>query len=85
MEQVITLDDVCALLHISVGTGRNRISRGDPMPPSFRTGRRRLFLVSEVDDWIRRQAGAQGDGVCDEWQPRATRGGRPRRAAGRLL
>lgn len=57
MEQVITLEHVCALLHISVGTGRNRLSKGEPMPPSFRTGRRRLFLASAVDDWIRSEAG----------------------------
>jgi predicted DNA-binding transcriptional regulator AlpA len=79
VEQVITLEHVCALLHISVGTGRNRISNGAPMPPSFRTGRRRLFLASAVDEWIRNEAGfesahaplfrARGD---------ATRRGRPR-------
>jgi len=57
MEQILTLEDVCTLLKISVQTGRNRLCGGAPMPPSFRTGRRRLFLASAVNAWILQQAG----------------------------
>lgn len=53
---LMNLDEVCETLKISVQTGRNRISLGLPMPPSFRAGRRRLFLRAEVENWIRRLA-----------------------------
>jgi hypothetical protein len=52
VEKVITLEDVCSMLHITAGTGRNRLSRGSDMPPSFRAGRRRLFLCSAVEAWL---------------------------------
>lgn len=62
MERILTLEDVCALLKVSVQTGRNRLCRGDPMPPSFRTGRRRLFLESKVEAWILQQADVDARG-----------------------
>jgi Helix-turn-helix domain len=55
--EVLTLDEVCEnVLRISAQTGRNRLSRGLPMPPSFRVGRRRLFLVADVDHWLQQTA-----------------------------
>ena len=51
------LEEVCALLKISPKTGRNRLFLGLAMPPSFRVGRRRLFLASEVEVWLQGQAG----------------------------
>lgn len=55
--EVLTLDEVCEnVLRISAQTGRNRLSRGLPMPPSFRVGRRRLFLVTDVDQWLQQKA-----------------------------
>lgn len=55
--EVLTLDEVCEnVLRISAQTGRNRLSRGLPMPPSFRVGRRRLFLVTDVDQWLQQTA-----------------------------
>ena len=81
MEATLTLEDVCSLLKISTQTGRNRLSRGEPMPPSFRTGRRRLFLASMVNDWILERARAPG-----AQQPDAefVRRGRPRNESPRL-
>jgi len=73
MEHILTLEDVCSLLKISVQTGRNRLCRGAPMPPSFRTGRRRLFLASAVDRWILQQAETGGAAVTEP-----PRRGRPR-------
>lgn len=58
----MTLDDVSKLLHITLDTARNRLSLGHPMPPSFRVGRRRLFLRSEVESWLRAQAACRGAG-----------------------
>lgn len=53
--ETMSLEDVCELLKIDVSTGRNRLSAGSPMPPSFRVGRRRLFLKDEVETWLREQ------------------------------
>ena len=55
--EVLTLDEVCEnVLRISAQTGRNRLSRGLPMPRSFRVGKRRLFLVTDVDQWLQQTA-----------------------------
>lgn len=54
----MTLAEVSQLLKISEQTARNRLSLGLPMPPSFRVGRRRLFLRSEVELWLTKQATA---------------------------
>ena len=56
---VMTLGDICKLLKITEQTARNRLSLGLPMPPSFKIGRRRLFMVSEVKTWLCRQAGIE--------------------------
>ena len=48
----LTVDEMSELLHMSPGTARNRLSRGEPMPPSIKIGRRRLFPVSELDKWL---------------------------------
>lgn len=54
--EVLDLNEVCKSLKITVQTARNRISLGLPMPPSFKIGRRLLFLAKEVDKWIGLQA-----------------------------
>ena len=51
--ETMSLKDVCDLLKIDIATGRNRLSSGALMPPSFRVGRRRLFLKDEVEIWLR--------------------------------
>lgn len=48
----LTVDEMSELLHMSPGTARNRLSRGEPMPPSIKIGRRRLFPVNELDKWL---------------------------------
>ena len=58
--ETMNLEDVCTLLKIDVSTGRNRLSSGAPMPPSFRVGRRRLFLKDEVEIWLREQPKSSG-------------------------
>ena len=83
MEATLTLEDVCSLLKISTQTGRNRLSRGEPMPPSFRTGRRRLFLASMVNEWL--LARAQGHALPQPpLAPEISRRGRPRNESSRL-
>lgn len=57
--KVINLDEVCVILQISPQTGRNRISLGEPMPPSFKVGRRRLFFQEEVNRWLVQLAKAE--------------------------
>ena len=54
----MTISDVSRLLHITDDTARNRLSAGLAMPPSFRVGRRRLFLRTEVEKWMSERAGA---------------------------
>ncbi len=48
----LTIEEISERLHISPGTARNRLSRGDPMPPSVKIGRRRLFPFSELEKWL---------------------------------
>lgn len=57
--KVIDIEQVCVILHISPQTGRNRICLRQPMPPSFKVGRRRLFLEEEVNRWLVGQAKAE--------------------------
>ncbi|MBS5840786.1 MAG: helix-turn-helix domain-containing protein [Pseudomonas sp.] len=55
--ETMTLGEVSLILKITEHTARNRLSMGLPMPPSFRVGRRRLFLTQEVERWLAQQAG----------------------------
>ncbi len=55
--------EVSQILKISEHTARNRLSMGLPMPPSFRVGRRRLFLKQEVERWLAAQAGVSATTV----------------------
>lgn len=48
----LTVEEVSERLHITVGTARNRLSRGEPMPPSVKIGRRRLFPEKALHDWV---------------------------------
>ncbi len=75
MQKLLSLEQVATLLHISPSTARLRISRGSAMPPSFRTGRRRLFLEEAVTDWLLAQAGSATNALV---QPRQVRAGRKR-------
>lgn len=59
--QYLTLDEVSRRLHMAPGTARNRMSRHDPMPPSVRIGRRRLFPEDQFNQWMHdRQQCEQG-------------------------
>ncbi|WP_363323536.1 helix-turn-helix domain-containing protein [uncultured Pseudoteredinibacter sp.] len=49
----LTVEQVSKKLHVTAGTIRNRISKGDPMPPSIKVGRRRLFPEDEFESWIK--------------------------------
>lgn len=49
----LTLDEISLRLHMAPGTARNRVSRHDPMPPSVRVGRRRLFPEDQFNQWMR--------------------------------
>lgn len=50
-----TLEEIARELHIAPATARNRLTLGQPMPPSIRIGRRRLFPVDEFERWIASQ------------------------------
>lgn len=51
MDRFYTVEEIAQLLRMSAGTARNRLSRGDDMPPSMRIGRRRLFPQKSLDQW----------------------------------
>lgn len=75
------LEEVCKSLKITIQTGRNRLSKGLPMPPSFRIGRRRLFIESEIEKWLTEQAGIDsGNARHQETIVNNTSRGRPRKA-----
>lgn len=48
----LTIEEMSERIHISPGTARNRLSRGEPMPPSVKIGRRRLFPLGELEKWL---------------------------------
>ncbi|MDR5804896.1 helix-turn-helix domain-containing protein [Caballeronia sp. LZ001] len=50
-----TLEEIARELHIAPATVRNRLTLRQPMPPSIRIGRRRLFPVDEFERWIASQ------------------------------
>lgn len=50
--QYLTLDEISRRLHIAPGTARNRMSKHDPMPPSVKVGRRRLFPEDKFNQWM---------------------------------
>jgi hypothetical protein len=52
--ETMTINDVSRLLHITEDTARNRLSAGMDMPPSFKAGKRRLFLKTEVEVWMQK-------------------------------
>lgn len=47
------VDELSHYLHWSPGTIRNRICRGDPMPPHIKIGRKLLFPIAELENWLR--------------------------------
>lgn len=51
-DEFLTVEDVSRKLHISAGTARNRLSRGEAMPPSIKVGRRRLFPEADFLAWL---------------------------------
>jgi len=52
MPKLLSIEDLARELHMKPGTIRNRLSRGAPLPPSIRVGRRRLFPAAELEKWL---------------------------------
>ncbi|AFJ02568.1 putative transcriptional regulator [Methylophaga frappieri] len=50
--KLLTVPELAEILHMTAATIRNRLSRGEPMPPSIKVGHRRLFPERELNDWI---------------------------------
>jgi len=64
--ETMTIKEICKVLKISPASGRNRIAQKLPMPPSFKVGRSRLFLVSEFNRWMEEQTKADKEELCEE-------------------
>ena len=52
MKKYLTIEQVSELMHIKVGTARNRLCRGESMPPLLRIGRRVLFPEESFYAWM---------------------------------
>lgn len=49
----LKLDEIANQLHITPGTARNRIAKGERMPPFVKVGRRLLFSEAEFHEWVK--------------------------------
>ena len=56
---LMTENELFALLGIAPGTGKNRQSAGS-LPPRYKYGRGSYYRVEEVDAWLRRQRVERG-------------------------
>lgn len=56
---LITEQELFALLGIAAGTGKNRQSAGS-LPPRYKYGRGSYYRLDEVDAWLRRQRVERG-------------------------
>jgi len=54
-KKLITINELADILHLTKGTVYNRLCAGDPMPPSIQIGKKRLWLQSTVDAWLKAQ------------------------------
>lgn len=64
-KQYLSLEQISQRLHLAPGTVRNRLSRNDPMPPSVRVGRRRLFPEDQFDAWMESRVVSQDLSVSE--------------------
>lgn len=69
MPQVLSVNEVAALLRTTPQSLRTLMSAGRDVPPSFSIGRRRLFLRSEVLSWLYRKAGVMDHGARADRSP----------------
>ena len=51
-KRYLSIEEVSERLHMSKFTAHARISRGLPMPPSIKIGRRRLFSEEVFENWM---------------------------------
>ena len=63
MDRILYIDEVLDQLHIKTGYLYKLINTGDI--PSFKLGRRRAFMQSDIDAFIQRKAGKPKDKVID--------------------
>ena len=62
----LPIEEISRRLCIAVGTARNRLCNGEPMPPSIRIGRRRLFLEADFDNWLMKFHGDEDVSCIDD-------------------
>ena len=75
--KLLIIEEVSALLKMTPQTLRNKLSRGDNVPPSFKLVgcRRRYWRQEDVIRWLEEVAGAE----CESGSTEVSRG-RPRKA-----
>lgn len=62
-ERYLTYEQAASVLCMSTGGLRNRMCRGESMPPSIKIGRRRLFPESELHSWLAKQTESMEHGA----------------------
>lgn len=67
--KMLTVNELADVLHMNVGTIRNRLSRHEPMPPSVTIGRRRLFPVVDLEQWLKAKVISNDDGFKPSLNP----------------
>jgi hypothetical protein len=62
-ETLVTIDifGLARAMSLAPGTCKNRLSRGAPMPPSITVGKRRMWLITTVIEWLRARERMHGD------------------------
>jgi len=60
LEELFTIEQLAAYLHMSEKTILNRMTTNKPLPPSFKLpdSRTRLWRVRDVDEWVNSVADA---------------------------
>jgi len=63
LEELFTIEQLAAYLHMSEKTILNRMTANKPLPPSFKLpdSRTRLWRVRDVDEWVNSVADAAID------------------------
>jgi excisionase family DNA binding protein len=65
MSPPYTVEEIAALLQIAPATVRNRLCRGEDLPPSLRIGRRRLFPRDQFEAWLDSHETSRGAAQTD--------------------
>lgn len=67
--KMLTVDELADVLHVAEGTIRNRLSAGEPIPPSITVGRKLLFPEAKLETWLMAKLVSNDDGFKQDPNP----------------